>query len=174
MCAQAVFGNMQIQNEQFIFPERTEGIDETDLTFADGFDFRSGKLDAGRVFLQQEVLEVSLLVFNADGFRERAHNGAKVGKKWKGGKVEKWKTDRKSEVLNTLPPFHPSTFPLKSKFSTHHKMDPGLGEKAIIHAIGSFGIVPVNPGIGLIFCIEQIIDFQAETEFLQRFDFKFI
>jgi hypothetical protein len=77
MCAQSVFRNMQVQDEELVALEGAERIHETHFALADGFDLRAGELDAGGIFLQQEVLEVSLLVFDADGFGDWAHNSAK-------------------------------------------------------------------------------------------------
>ena len=77
MGSHAVFGNMKIVNVEFIISEGAKRIHETHLAFADGFDFGAREHDAGCKILKQEVLEVSLLVFDADGFCDRGHSEGK-------------------------------------------------------------------------------------------------
>ena len=76
---------MKVSHEKFTIYEGAERVNETCLAFPDRFDLGAGQLDACDEFFQEEVLEESLLIFDADGFGESAHCFvkwiAKIGKK---------------------------------------------------------------------------------------------
>jgi hypothetical protein len=74
MCTQPVFGDVEVSHEEFAIDESAEGIHETGFAFPDRFDLGTGKLNACNIFFEEEVLEISLLVFDADGFGKGAHD----------------------------------------------------------------------------------------------------
>jgi hypothetical protein len=51
-------------------------------------------------------------------------------------------------------------------------MDPSLGEIPVIYPIAAFRIITVNPGVGFIFGVEQVICLQADPDFFHEFRMK--
>ncbi len=63
---------------------------------------------------------------------------------------------------------------LKSQIHSPQEIDPRLRKIAVILTKTRIRVIPVNPGIGLVFSIEEIVDLQAEPQLSDVFWFKII